>query len=209
MLYKNAIQPGTLELLIKLQSEDILNNFFLAGGTSLALQIGHRQSIDLYLFTTEDFDVNFLLEFLETNYNFHSDYTASNTLKGFIDSVKIDFISHKYPLVKNILSTENIKLYSKEDIAAMKLNAIAGNGTRSKDFIDLYFLFKEYSVEQLLNFYSQKYKTRNTFHVVKSMVYFDDISLQDWPIMIFEKNLNLEKLKKSFEKKVTDTNMEP
>ena len=202
MLYKNAIQPGTLELLIKLQSEDILNNFFLAGGTSLALQIGHRQSIDLYLFTTEDFDVNFLLEFLETNYNFHSDYTASNTLKGFIDSVKIDFISHKYPLVKNILSTENIKLYSKEDIAAMKLNAIAGNGSRSKDFIDLYFLLKEYSVQELLYFYSVKYKTRNTFHVLKSLVYFNDISLHDWPHMILEEDLSLEKLKNAIEKKV-------
>ena len=207
MLHKNTIQPDTLELLIKLQSDEILNNFSLAGGTSLALQIGHRQSVDLDLFTTDDFDVNFLLEFLEANYNFHSDFTANNTLKGFIDSVKIDFISHKYPLVNNIRNIENIKLYSTEDIAAMKLNVIAGNGTRSKDFIDLYFLLKEYSVQQLLNFYSAKYKTRNTFHVVKSMVYFDDISLQDWPVMVLEKNLNLEKLKKSIEKKVKEWKM--
>jgi hypothetical protein len=196
-----------LELLIKLQSDEILNNFSLAGGTSLALQIGHRQSVDLDLFTTDDFDVNFLLEFLEANYNFHSDFTANNTLKGFIDSVKVDFISHKYPLVNNIRNIESIKLYSIEDIAAMKLNVIAGNGTRSKDFIDLYFLLKEYSVQQLLNFYSAKYKTRNTFHVVKSMVYFDDISLQDWPVMVLEKNLNLEKLKKSIEKKVKEWKM--
>jgi hypothetical protein len=207
MLHKNTIQPGTLELLIKLQSDEILNNFSLAGGTSLALQIGHRQSVDLDLFTTDDFDVNFLLEFLEANYNFHSDFTANNTLKGFIDSVKVDFISHKYPLVNNIRNIESIKLYSIEDIAAMKLNVIAGNGTRSKDFIDLYFLLKEYSVQQLLNFYSAKYKTRNTFHVVKSMVYFDDISLQDWPVMVLEKNLNLEKLKKSIEKKVKEWKM--
>lgn len=208
MLHKNTIQPGTLELLIKLQSEEILNNFCLAGGTSLALQLGHRQSIDLDLFTTDDFDVNYLLEFLETNINFHADFTAHNTLKGFIDTVKIDFITHKYPLVHNIRNIENIKLYSIEDIAAMKLNAIAGNGTRSKDFIDLYFLLKEYSVSQLLSFYSQKYNTRNTFHVVKSMVYFDDVSLQDWPLMVVEKDLNLKKLKKAIEKKVKETNMD-
>lgn len=204
MLQKNAIQPGTLELLTQLQSEEALNNFNLAGGTSLALQIGHRRSIDLDLFSTDDFDVNFLLEFLETNYNFHSDFTANNTLKGSIDSVKVDFISHKYPLIKNIREVEHIKLYSVEDIAAMKLNAIAGNGTRSKDFIDLYFLLKEYSVTQLIDFYSQKYKTRNTFHVVKSMVYFDDISLQDWPVMVLEKNLNMDKVKKIIEKKVKE-----
>lgn len=207
MLHKNTIQPDTLELLTNLQSEEIMNNFYLAGGTSLALQIGHRQSIDLDFFTTDDFDLNVLLEFLETTYNFHSDYTANNTLKGSIDSVKIDFISHKYPLVSNIRDTDNIKLYSKEDIAAMKLNAIAGNGTRSKDFIDLYFLLKEYSVQQLLNFYSIKYQTRNTFHVLKSMVYFDDISLQDWPLMLLETDLALETLKKSIEKKVKETNM--
>lgn len=204
MLQKNAIQPGTLELLTQLQSEEALNNFNLAGGTSLALQIGHRRSIDLDLFSTDDFEVNFLLEFLETNYNFHSDFTANNTLKGSIDSVKVDFISHKYPLIKNIREVEHIKLYSVEDIAAMKLNAIAGNGTRSKDFIDLYFLLKEYSVTQLIDFYSQKYKTRNTFHVVKSMVYFDDISLQDWPVMVLEKNLNMDKVKKIIEKKVKE-----
>ncbi|MDG5800650.1 nucleotidyl transferase AbiEii/AbiGii toxin family protein [Marinilabiliaceae bacterium ANBcel2] len=208
MLHKNTIQPGTLELLKILQSDEVLKSFYLAGGTSLALQIGHRQSVDLDFFTTDDFDVNFLLEFLESNYNFHSDFTANNTLKGFIDSIKVDFISHKYPLVKNIRSLENIKLYSIEDIAAMKLNAIAGNGTRSKDFIDLYFILNEYSVSQLIDFYSTKYKTRNTFHVVKSMVYFDDVSTEDWPLMILEKNLNLEKIKRTIETKVNETNLE-
>jgi len=93
-----------------------------------------------------------------------------------------------------------VKLYTEEDIAAMKLNAIAGNGTRSKDFVDLYFLLKKYSFEQLLQFYKTKYQTRNILHVIKSMVYFDDISLQDWPELILEKNLNLQKIKKNIEK---------
>ncbi len=200
MLFKNTIEPNTLELLKKLQQTDELKNFYLAGGTSLALQIGHRLSIDLDLFSLTVFDTNNLLEFLEQNYNFRSDYIAKNTLKGSIKDVKIDFITHKYPLVNPIVEIEGVKLYTEEDIAAMKLNAISGNGTRSKDFVDLYFLLKKYSVEQLLQFYKTKYQTRNILHVIKSMVYFDDISLQDWPELILEKNLNSQKIKKNIEK---------
>jgi hypothetical protein len=79
-------------------------------------------------------------------------------------------------------------ILSKQDIAAMKLNAIAGNGTRSKDFIDVYFLLKEFSVQQLLSFYQTKYSQRNSLHVLKSLIYFDDISMADWPEMVLEKS---------------------
>jgi len=89
-----------------------------------------------------------------------------------------------------------------EDIAAMKLNAITGNGTRSKDFIDIYFLLKQYSVEDMLHFYNTKYSTRNQLHVIKSLIYFNDIDTKDWPVMILEKKLNLAKVKKSIEMNV-------
>jgi len=144
MLQKNAVEPSTLELLIALQNERELKNFHLAGGTSLALQIGHRKSIDLDFFSIYDFETSNLQEFLENKYHFKTDYISINTLKGNIQNIKIDFISHKYQLVNPIIETENTRLYSIEDIAAMKLNAIAGNGTRSKDFIDIYlFYFKK------------------------------------------------------------------
>ena len=204
MLQKNTIQPSSLELLIKLQADEKLKEFHLAGGTSLAMQIGHRKSIDLDLFSQICFDTNFLMEYLEQNYNFKTDYTTTNTLKGSINNIKIDFISHKYPLVKPILKIENTRLYSIENIAAMKLNAIAGNGTRSKDFIDIYFILKKYSVNELLNFYKKKYKARNLFHVLKSLIYFDDISTQDWPEMILEKKLHLSKVKKYITNKVDE-----
>ncbi len=204
MLQKNSIQTNSLELLKKLQTDNELKEFHLADGTSLALQIGHRKSIDLDLFSQLCFDTNYLMEYLEQNFNFKTDYTAQNTLKGSIDNIKIDFISHKYLLVKPILKIENTRLYSIEDIAAMKLNAIAGNGTRSKDFIDIYFILKKYSVNEVLNFYKKKYKARNLLHVVKCLVYFDDISVQDWPEMILEKKLYLSKVKKNIENKVNE-----
>ncbi len=202
MLCKNTIESGSLELLIKLQGTDLLKDFHLAGGTSLALQIGHRISIDLDLFSQNDFDTNYLLEQLEQNFGFRLDYAAINTLKGSINDIKIDFVSHKYPFVKPPLEIEQISIFSIEDIAAMKLNAIAGNGTRSKDFIDIYFILKQYSVNEILEFYRIKYKTRNLMHIVKSLIYFEEINVQDWPVMILENNLSLAHVKKTIEKQV-------
>ena len=202
MLCKGAIESSTLKLLLKLQDTKLLNGFCLAGGTSLAMQIEHRKSIDLDLFTMTDFDANKLLEFLEENFEFRMDYSDQNTLKGSINNVKIDFISHKYPLVKKPVNLLKAKILSIADIAAMKLNAIAGNGTRSKDFIDIYFILKHFTVKEILNFYNIKYKTRNSLHVIKSLNYFDDINIQDWPDMILEKNLTLAKVKETIEKNI-------
>lgn len=202
MLHKNTLEKSTLELLITLQGDDTLKDFSLAGGTSLALQIGHRTSIDLDLFSLSDFDSASMLEHLEHTYDYRLDYSARNTLKGSIQNIKVDLISHRYPLVNPILETEKLKLYSIPDIAAMKLNAIAVNGTRSKDFIDVYFILKKLSLNDILQAYKNKYKNRNLLHVVKSLNYFEDINVQDWPDMILEKDLTLTQVKRSISKHV-------
>ncbi len=202
MLFKTAVESNTLELLKKLCDDSNFNQFNLAGGTSLALQLGHRKSIDLDMFTQFDFDVSNLIEYLEENYQFKLDFTAKNTIKGSINNIKVDFIAHKYSLVANILNTDSIRLFPIEDIAAMKLNAIAGNGTRSKDFIDIYFILNSFTINDIILFYKNKYAERNTLHVVKSLIYFNDISLNDWPEMMKEKGLTLEKVKKKIIEKV-------
>ncbi len=183
MLQKEAIEPRTLQLLKVLQADSMFAQFHLAGGTGLALQLGHRLSVDLNLFSLTPFDSSFYLEYLEKNYRFVLDYSAISTLKGSIDGVKVDFISHAYNLILPVLETEQIRIYSLADIAAMKVNAIAGNGTRSKDFVDLYFLLELYSVQQILEFYQNKYNDRNVFHALKSLKYFDEVDLSDWPVL--------------------------
>ncbi len=95
----------------------------------------------------------------------------------------------------------NIAKLSTDDIAAMKLNAIAGNGTRLKDFIDICFILENYTLNDVPGFYRTKYKDRNLLHVVKSLNYFDDINIQDWPEMILEQNLNLQKIKENLKKR--------
>ncbi|MDD3741835.1 MAG: nucleotidyl transferase AbiEii/AbiGii toxin family protein [Bacteroidales bacterium] len=200
MLFTNTVTANTLELLKNLQSENLLQDFNLVGGTALSFYFGHRKSIDLDLFTLNDFDTNELLEFLEQKYNFKTDYLSKNTVKGSIKEVKVDFLSHKYPLAGNVIKESGLRLLSIEDIAAMKLNAISGNGTRSKDFIDIYFILKQYSINDILKFYELKYSNRNLLHAFKSLVYFDDINNLDWPEMILEKDLKLKTVKKEITK---------
>ena len=110
---------------------------------------------------------------------------SKNIIIVSIDGIKVDFVNYKYPLLEDIKTIENIRLVSDKDIAAMKLNAIAGRGSR-KDFIDLYFLLKKYSLNEMLDFYKQKYIDGSEFMVIKSLNYFEDADSEEMPIM-FEK----------------------
>jgi hypothetical protein len=191
MLHKETVSNTTLELIETLQADNMLQGFLLVGGTALSLQIGHRISIDIDFFTRDDFDTRELLEYLEQTYAFQLQYIHKNTLKGIIRGVFVDLLRHNYQLIDKPLTVENITMASIKDIAAMKLNAVAGNGTRVKDFIDIYFLLKKHSFSELIDFYCTKYESRNDFHIIKSLTYFNDIIVEDWPNMYLEKNLTI------------------
>jgi len=175
MLYKETIDAATLELLKRLMGDERLQSFALVGGTSLALQMGHRISVDLDLFTEKEFEADELREYLEQNYHLQTDYLAFATVKGEIGGVQVDCIAHAYPWLKPFVLEEGIRLASLEDICAMKLNAIAGNGTRIKDFVDVAYLSSIFSLEQMLKFYEEKYHS-NPLMPLKGIVYFDDIN---------------------------------
>lgn len=196
MLQKKVVRSDILELIRSLQSDKKFKDFYLVRGTALALHLGHRESMDIDLFTTKDFDVNSTLEYLEQEYNFLLQFSEKNTLKGIINGIFVDFISHKYPLIERPVESERIRLFSQRDIAAMKVNAIAGDGTRIKDFIDIYFLLKYHSFSDIIEYYKKKYSQRNDLHAVKSLCYFEDIDQnQNWPKMMKEKDLSLKKMK--------------
>jgi hypothetical protein len=184
MLRKETVSEATLGLLKKLMQDESVKDFFLVGGTALALQLGHRISIDLDLFCNSSFDVERMLLKLENNYQFKLDFESQNTLKGEIDGIKVDFITHSYPLVRPLIFSEEIRMASLEDIAAMKLNAIAGNGTRLKDFIDLAYLSTKLPLVEMVNAYEQKYASRNPTIVVKALDYHKDINFHEKMKMI-------------------------
>jgi len=196
MLYTQAVEPSTLDLLKDLQSKEYLKGFYLVGGTALALRIGHRKSIDIDLFSNFSFDALQVLEKLSFDYKFNLFFSATNTLKGSINNVQVDIIAHRYPFVKEPELIENFSMLSVEDILAMKLNAIAVSGQRVKDFIDIYYFLQSYSLAEMVSFYQKKYALGNEVNILKSIVYFDDVDLTDWPILLKEPTLKWSAVKK-------------
>ncbi len=195
MLRTETVTPATLELLKGLMADEKLNNFFLAGGTALSLQIGHRISVDFDFFALEGFDGNILSAYIEVGQGFTLDFLDKNTLKGKIDGVIVDFITHAYPLVNEIKIIDGVRLASLEDIAAMKLNAIVGNGTRLKDFVDIASMSAYLSLNDMLNAYEHKYHTRNQVLVIKCLSFFDDI-IQSEPIRMLNADYRWERVAK-------------
>ncbi|MBY0433763.1 MAG: nucleotidyl transferase AbiEii/AbiGii toxin family protein [Cyclobacteriaceae bacterium] len=177
MLHKDSfiVAPATFELIPELQALPFLKEFYLVGDTALALQLGHRNSIDLDLFTQHDFNVDELLSLLGRHYKVIPTFNRENTLLSTVNNVKVDFIRHGYPFVKPPITEEGITYLSKEDIAAMKLNAISNSGKRLKDFIDVYFLLEHFSLHQMIEFYTIKYPNFNPLIPLKAINFFDDI----------------------------------
>ena len=118
-----------------------------------------------------------------------------------VNGIKVDFVNYHYPLIAEPKVIDNIRLASKQDISAMKLNAISGRGSK-KDFIDLYFLLKEFTLPEMIGFYLEKYKDGSKFLVAKSLAYFGDAEEFKTPKMFQEfdweecKNLILSEVNK-------------
>jgi hypothetical protein len=178
-----------------------LQGFNLVGGTALSLQIGHRKSIDLDMFTTESFDTNELKSKLEDDFPvFQVILESQNTLITNINDIKVDFIRFKYGFTYPIIFEDQIRLANVKDIASMKLDAITGRG-KKKDFFDLFFLLKRYSLSELLSLYQEKYQHSTIFHVVKSINYFEEAEVEPDPIII-DKKVNWMKVKNALKEEV-------
>lgn len=184
MLHTKTLARGTLELLKKLEAEEIMAGFNLAGGTSLALYLGHRVSVDLDFFTPKPFDTKRLETFLCDKYGFRTDFTEKNTLKGTINGIKIDCIAHQYDYLEEPYIDSEIRLYSLEDIVAMKLSAIVDNGSRLKDFVDIAFLSTRFSFYSMLKLYERKFPDSNLIRPMKSITYFEDVDFEENVIIL-------------------------
>jgi len=203
VLHKDSfiVNPATFKLIQQLQALPELNKFYLVGGTALALQLGHRNSIDIDLFTQNDFTPESLLKLLEQDFPIEPSFTTKSTLLSIINNIKVDFICHAYPLVLPPITEEGITFLSLQDLAAMKLNAISNSGKRIKDFIDVYFLLEHFSLHEMIEFYSAKYPRFNPLIPLKAINYFDDIDPAIDPPKLRDK-LPLSKIKKRIQDSV-------
>jgi predicted nucleotidyltransferase component of viral defense system len=199
MLHYSTIDSKTLELLKELQRISFFKQMRLVGGTALALQIGHRVSIDIDLFgnlTADEYEVSERLNAFKSN---NVVKKTENISINIIEGVKVDIVNYPYPWIDEPFLKDGIVMASQKDIAAMKLAAITGRGTK-KDFIDVFFLMQKYSMGEMLSFYEEKYSDGNLFLVFKSILYFDDADNEQTPKML--KEVEWKKIKTSITNEV-------
>ncbi len=204
MLSFQTVLPNTLELLNKLMCLPVLDQTRLVGGTALALQYGHRRSVDLDFFGYATDDVDELTEALKDCVAKIVRGNCSKRIKAYmLDDVKVDIVTYDYPWINEPVIVDGIRLASPKDIAAMKVNAVMGRGTK-KDFIDIYFLLKHFTFEEIIKFYLKKYSDGSEYRALLSMTYFGDADSQPMPLMF--DNVSWETMKDIIKKAVEDYN---
>ncbi len=132
-------------------------NFYLAGGTALAVQLGHRTSQDLDFYTKQPFDnIKLIKDFQKVfGKEVKEKIREKNTLYLKIKQTDLSFIIYPYKLIKPSIPYSSVSLASCEDIAAMKVESILGRG-KKRDFVDIYFLIKQYGLEKIFFFQKKK-----------------------------------------------------
>ncbi len=190
-MFKKAIYPQTRQVLKQIAAVSVPGDFYLAGGTGLALQLGHRCSIDLDLFTPAFPKRDLLLSSIK-HLSPQLVQEAEGTLDLIIDTVNVSFLEYTYPLLETTQKPAEIyefPLASVLDIACMKLSAISSRGTK-KDFIDLYYILQEKDWDDLWSAFRRKYEgvDYNRQHILKSLIYFADAEDDPEPDMLVDYN---------------------
>ncbi len=183
MLQLQTVDDKTLDLLTRIQSNPYFAATRLVGGTALALQIGHRKSIDLDLFGMVEINSLELNQELQAYGTLVLRNSGKRVHQFTINGIHLDIVQYDYPWLEAEICEHSVRLAAMPDIAAMKLAAITNRGTK-KDFIDLAFLLSHFSLSQMLSFYRQKFNDGSEFLVIKSLVYFDDADEEPMPYML-------------------------
>lgn len=201
-MFISAINSETRQVLEKIKASGLAKDFYLAGGTALAVQLGHRESIDLDWFSGKVFSNAQIKDALSGLGKFEVVGEEENTLHGTLDDVRVSFLFYSYKNIFPLRKFLEIDLADERDISAMKISAMSSRGSK-KDFIDLYFLLEKYSIEQLLDFFSKKFEkiNYNPLHILKSFLYFETADAEPMPKML--EAVDWEEVKKNTTEKVS------
>jgi len=204
-MYEEILKQKTKLVFSKIAKIEVIDNFYLAGGTALALQFGHRESIDLDWFSEKPFSTKDLKKELSKLGNLKINSEEKDTLNCSLDNVKLSFFEYPYRILFPLIGYKGTKIADFRDIACMKLDTISSRGNK-KDFVDLYFLLKKISLEDFLKLFNKKYKgiEYNKLHLLKSLVYFKDAEENPMPKMI--KRISWKEIRESISKKVKNNN---
>ncbi|MDZ4229095.1 MAG: nucleotidyl transferase AbiEii/AbiGii toxin family protein, partial [Patescibacteria group bacterium] len=184
-MFEKGVSQQTRRNLAILSRLDFVRHYFLAGGTACALYLGHRLSFDLDWFSEHPVEPRIIVSKLKNLGKLEVLQNDEGTFNGSFNQIKLSFFIYPYPLLFPLHEFEGIKIADIKDIACMKLDAISRRGTK-RDFIDLYFICKNYRLDYLLELYEQKFAKYNApvWHVVKSLSYFVAAENDDLPEML-------------------------
>ena len=157
MLYKATVEPALLDLVLRLQKDELFKEFALTGNTALSLQMGHRLATDIYLTDQNSFYPGMFSDHLSRKYQAGNIHTAKDKVSCLVEGVSIEVLSDRSPLIQPLLTLEEVKMLSLEDLGAMKLHALINEGSRFTDWVDLYKLLEQETLEQLIEDYEKKY----------------------------------------------------
>ena len=197
MWHRETVDGGVEQTLRDLHNVPILTSFYLAGGTGLALRLGHRRSVDLDFFLGEDFNEDSVLQKLQHLEGFALVGKEPGTIYANIRKTKVSFIAYAYPILFPFQTFLGANVADSRDIGCMKISAIASRGTK-RDFVDLYFLAHEYGLKQLLGWFTGKFSQTNYSmpHILKSLSYFEEAEQDPMPHMLM--SLSWDEVKQFF-----------
>lgn len=200
-----AAAPGVRAVLHRLTPVLGRDRWYLAGGTAIALLECHRVSRDLDLFCSTMDDPEAMLRTLEeADTGVESSAVGAGAIDAVIDGVRVSLLRYRYPLLEPpvTVASDVLDIAHRDDIAAMKLAAVTGRGSR-KDFIDLWTLItRHHPLEHYLGCFQRKFATRDVGHVLRSLVYFEDAELEPPLRMLTE--VDWTTVKTDFRRWVTD-----
>jgi len=188
-MFEKVIPKDARTSLAILGKKGLLKNAYLAGGTAVALHIGHRYSYDFDFFTAQEFDEEILIQQIAGAIpDFRLDRKSRGTILGYLGDIRFSVFYYKYPLLFQTHRLLGINVADVRDIVPMKISAIADRGTK-RDFIDLYFLLakeKIMTLKEAFDLYDKKFGalSQNKIHLLKSIVYFEDAEDDKMPQMI-------------------------
>jgi len=203
-LYTDCLPEKGLNILARLKG--IINeyHFVLAGGTALALQIGHRLSVDLDLFTQQEFSTETLFQGI-TKLGLKPEILQEErgTLTTVVGGVKISMFHYPYPFIDNLVGFGGVSVSGVLDVAAMKVIAISQRGAK-RDFIDLYFILQNVPFWKIAENMAERFGTEriNPVHIGKTLVYFNDADDDPEPKYIVKKAVSWENIRIFFKKNV-------
>jgi predicted nucleotidyltransferase component of viral defense system len=176
-MHESVLDKKTKKNITLLSQQEFIKQFCLAGGTACAIYLSHRTSDDLDFFSRQDLTHFEMQNSLRTRGHFIVDYSDTQTLIGRFNETKVSFFKYDYPLIGETHDFFDIKISSLEDIGCMKIDAISSRGSK-RDFVDLYFILKKFDLEleKFFKYFEKKFgkKNFNIYHILKSLVYFDD-----------------------------------